>query len=62
MVLKNQNIAPPYISSNFALVTEVGLLIIIPSFSESFVSEVAQHGAEAHNLFDRKKYTAVGYN
>ena len=46
MVLKNQNIAPPYISSNFALVREVGLLIIIPSFSESFFSEVAQHEAE----------------
>ena len=62
MVVKNQNIAPPYISSNFALVREVGLLIIIPSFSESFFSEVAQLETEAHNLFGRKEYTAVGYN
>ena len=41
MVVKNQNIAPPYMSSNFALVRKVGLLIIIPSFLESY-SEVAQ--------------------
>ena len=42
MVVNNQNIAAPYIYSNFALVREVGLLIIIPSFSESSFSEVAQ--------------------
>ena len=43
MVVKNQNIAPPYISSNFAMVREVGLLIIIPSFLESS-SEVVTAG------------------
>ena len=46
MVVKNQNIAPPYISSNFALVRQVGLLIIIPCFLESS-SEVVAAGNRA---------------
>ena len=47
-----------------AVSTLIGLLndiLLSPPFLK-VLSEVAQHGAEAHNLIDHKKYTVVGYS
>ena len=62
MVVKNQNIAPPYIYSNFALVRLVGLLTIIPSFSESSSEDVVSGTRALLNLFGRKNILTLGYS